>query len=1354
MGGKRQVIRMIVSDRLLGWIALVGNASWLAGVLRLGFWCRVCCSYSVLLGEVVGLLAIFGFGRAVAGGRRCGAAVRLAAVAAGACGWLVCCGVALGAQGHAFSGVVGVRCGGEACAPGELKEPDGVAVNNAAEGAMATAGDVYVVDHALGRIERFDSQGVFQGEFAGPNASGSGSVVAGETKITGVLATSGAFTVGEEITGTGLAPGTTITALPEPGVLEVSAAATASEPAATLTASQALEHPTVIAVDSLTSEEDPSAGDVYVVDTGHAAVDKYTAQGEYITQITGFSPERPFVNPLPGIGVAVDDTGRLWIAAEHENTDRGVGVFNNATVNTLTETFFQTNTRGTQDEGFALDPSEAFYQHYNHFGGESHTVDKFAGGSGGGEVTPVRELELPVAPGGLGVEPAGSGDLYVSEGGAVERYAGAGGGLVEKFGAEHLTSGRGVAVSAANTVYVADGTAGVVDVFPLEESGPPTVESLSASNVSGDSATLEAGLNARGAEASYSFQYGRCASLAACSGAGYEPAGVGTLPADFKVRGVSVHLQGLVSSSAYHFRVLVSNALGSAPVQESTFTTQGLGSSGLLDGRRWEMVSPLEKHGALIESIGEQQVTQASVDGRAFTFLADAPTEMEPAGSADLIQVLAGRGAGGWSTSDLAGPHATPTGVAGAGQEFRWFSEDLGAAVVQPFGGFTPSLSPAASEQTAYLRSDYLGGDPTKPCVQGGASVCYTPLVAGCPPSGAACAPPVAEHANVPAGTVFGEESKCPPQGELQVCGPQFVGASPDGSHVVLHSQPPLSEGALLDSLYEWSGGQLALASVLPSGEPSGLEPVLGLLGRSARGAVSRDGSRIVWSQKASGGHLFLRDMVRGETVQLDAIQGGSEVGSPEPQFQFASSDGSRVYFTDSQPLTANSGAGVGGGALVSDLFECEMVFRQVAGKDRLACALRDLTPLLGETAAEVRGEVLGASDDGSTVYFVANGVLAAGAEPGNCSGAGSPAGAGCSLYVWHDGVTSFVARLSAEDYPDWNDRSSPVPLRKMVSRVSGDGRWLVFMSDRGLSGFDTRDAVSGKPVEEVYLFDRLRGVSVGGVGVAANPVCVSCDPGGGRPVGAVEYRFLETEGTDGTAQLWEAARLIGGSVPGWTSYSLASLYQPRFLSDSGRVFFNSPESLVAGDVNGAGDVYEFEPVGVPVGEHACSEGSSGFSVRLGGCLALVSSGQATGESGFLDASTSGSDVFFFTDAKLSRADFDRSRDVYDAHECSTAVPCLPEEATQPGACDSEESCKGSPPVQPEGFGMPASGTFTGSGNPPLPPAKKVVVTRAQRLRKALAACGHKPKRQRAACRRRAKARFAVRHAKSKGGHR
>ena len=193
--------------------------------------------------------------------------------------------------------------------------------------------------------------------------------------------------------------------------------------------------------------------------------------------------------------------GRVWVAAEHSISDGGVGVFSNGVVNELTPLFFQTGSAGTQDQGFALDSTEAFYVHYSVFGGQFHNVDKFAGGLTGGVVGPVRELGFASAPLGLGVDPVDS-DLFVAVGGGggVERFAANSGRLVEKFGKGHLGSGGGVAVDRKESVYVADGAGGVVDVFKLEQPGPPTIESQGVLDVSGSSATFVAAMNPRGAQ--------------------------------------------------------------------------------------------------------------------------------------------------------------------------------------------------------------------------------------------------------------------------------------------------------------------------------------------------------------------------------------------------------------------------------------------------------------------------------------------------------------------------------------------------------------------------------------------------------------------------------------------------------------------------------------------------------------------------------------------------------------------------------------------------------------------------------------------------------------------------------------
>ncbi len=92
--------------------------------------------------------------------------------------------------------------------------------------------------------------------------------------------------------------------------------------------------------------------------------------------------------------------------------------------------------------------------------------------------------------------------------------------------------------------------------------------------------------------------------------------------------------------------------------------------------------------------------------------------------------------------------------------------------------------------------------------------------------------------------------------------------------------------------------------------------------------------------------------------------------------------------------------------------------------------------------------------------------------------------------------------------------------------------------------------------------------------------VCASCNPTGARPAGtpAIGSRqIVDDEMWAGGRQAWLAA-----NVPGFTPYAdFTAVYQSRYLSDSGRLFFNSHDALVPTDVNGQWDVYEYEPPGI-----------------------------------------------------------------------------------------------------------------------------------------------------------------------------
>ena len=144
------------------------------------------------------------------------------------------------------------------------------------------------------------------------------------------------------------------------------------------------------------------------------------------------------------------------------------------------------------------------------------------------------------------------------------------------------------------------------------------------------------------------------------------------------------------------------------------------------------------------------------------------------------------------------------------------------------------------------------------------------------------------------------------------------------------------------------------------------------------------------------------------------------------------------------------------------------------------------------------------------------------------------------------------------------------------------------------------------------------------------------------------------------------------------------------------------------------------------------------------GCVGLISSGRSPQESVFMTptkaaarANTArrvqraGNGVFFMTTAPLTSADFDKSYDVYDAHECTAASPCIPASPAAGAECVTAEACRAPPNPEPGIYGAPASATFAaglGISPAPPPPAKAKASTKAPLLEKALLACKKKQK--------------------------
>jgi DNA-binding beta-propeller fold protein YncE len=1137
-----------------------------------------------------------------------------------------------------------------------------------------------------------------------------------------------------------------------------------------------------IAVDN--NPTSPSFGDVYVVAAASEpeAINKYEAQAkETAGKVEGkvSAIKKGEEEEFGGVhGIAVDQQGKLYVYEEESVLTYDA----NAPKNKFLTGVELLSGCLEALSGFAVSPAgDAFYVAKElEARGEScvepsRVIAKY---SSSGEVLKRGLQSQRSTAAAVDLLGGNAGDVYVQSGKTVSAFTPTGA-LIERFGDEaghELQEGAGLAVdSKTREVIVADAQSGSINVYEEPEE-KPAVDSLTAQEVAGDptSFKLSAQLDPKGSDTHYYFQYGTadCAATPAlCTDLPLPPGQL--LAAGFGDQAVSVQVSGLKAGTDYFYRLIASNSEGTSESQSATFQTLPTPAY-LPDGRGWELVSPAEKGGGSVEPItSEGGLIQAAAGGGALAFIANAPFGFGVEGNRALEpnQIVSTRTGEGWASRDIVTPNERGEGFRGGAQrEYQGFSPDLSLALVEPQPPFEalehPLLSPQATERTIYRRN-------AAGCAIGFDS-CFEPFVS----ASSVTAEPGGEK------TKFG--------GKLTL-----MGFSSDLGHAVFESKVPLTASATTlpseENLYEWSAGQAAaqqlqLVSVLPSGQPAP-EALLGSLGKGVRGAVSDDGSRVFWTGLLENEahelitHLFMRDTQLGETVQIDAAQGvkeqpEEELEPEEQEFQLASGDGQRVFFTYPFALTTTSTLPKEAVFLEEgdDLYACELP--QAASK----CTLTDLTVGRFGESADVLG-VLGASEDGSYVYFVANGVLgdgaSAGANPGSCKGE-FQAGEACNLYFAHydQGAHQwqephFIATLSGEDEHDWLAEDGG-ELARLSSRVSPNGRFLAFMSNRSLTGYDNRDAnpaANEARDEEVFLYDaednRL--------------VCPSCNPSGARPHGV-----LDTERSgEGLGLLVDRPETWGGqwlaaSIPGWTAVGgvasgFASHYQSRYLTDEGRLFFNGADALIPQELSsaplqrtraeqvegeetqvGVENVYQYEPQGVG----GCEKE---------GCVGLISSGTSGHESAFLDASEDGDDVYFITAERLVATDLDTNYDVYDARVCSASSPCLTYEVSKTTPCEglsganscrSGETTHESPPPAP-------SSTFKGPGNSTTTqivpsekvlPKKTVKLTRAQKLKRALAACRKKhDKHKRAACERQARKKYGAKHKRAtakKGAHR
>jgi len=307
-------------------------------------------------------------------------------------------------------------------------------------------------------------------------------------------------------------------------------------------------------------------------------------------------------------------------------------------------------------------------------------------------------------------------------------------------------------------------------------------------------------------------------------------------------------------------------------------------------------------------------------------------------------------------------------------------------------------------------------------------------------------------------------------------------------------------------------------------------------------------------------------------------------------------------------------------------------------------------------------------SPDGSRAFFSSEEVLTGSEE--NENGEAAKAGAH-NLYAWDGTTTRFVGRLSASDFQkggfpgavemtlaSWTQAIghtlAPVSGRAFApTRSTPAGETFVFQSHARLTAFDNGG------VGEIYRYDPA-------AAAGERLLCVSCDPSGSPP---------------------SADALLEDIRNGLGRPSMRTTMIANVTDGGDTVFFDSFDRLSPEDVNDVEDVYEWEAKG------------SGGCTRLGGCLALISSGQGEKPSGIYSMSANGHDVFFYTQEKLVGLDVTGSPSIYDAR-VGGGIP----EPAEPAPCQGD-ACQG------QGSEAPALPNLN-SGGPGEEPRAETPVTR------------------------------------------
>jgi|GEM_PF-440104 len=357
-------------------------------------------------------------------------------------------------------------------------------------------------------------------------------------------------------------------------------------------------------------------GDVWVADSGNNRIQKFNASGKYQLQFGSYgSGSGHFSAP---VGIAADATGGIWVAdGENNRVQKWGGVVATTKAATGVKATEATLNGDVSPEGRAT----SYYFEYGKttsYGAKVPTSPKSAGSgtssvsvsetpagldeattyhyrlvaeSGGGVVKgedkTFTTLTLPGVTGvsptgvtndkatvGASVKPNGYATSYYFEYGKTTSYgtkvptspksAGSGSSWVPET--ETITG-----LSASTTYHVrivAESEAGTVKGSDqvLTTGGPPQAYVQAGFTPKAGGAILMGSINPHGLATSYYFEYGKTTSYGAKAPATPRPGGGSGQ--------VSEIVSGLSASTTYHYRLVATNAAGSATSSDQTITTK------------------------------------------------------------------------------------------------------------------------------------------------------------------------------------------------------------------------------------------------------------------------------------------------------------------------------------------------------------------------------------------------------------------------------------------------------------------------------------------------------------------------------------------------------------------------------------------------------------------------------------------------------------------------------------------------------------------------------------------------------------------------------------------------------------